>query len=177
MGRSAAFFLALLFWCACGAPARSWTLVCEAPIPATMVTRVDSATAFTGMSFRFKITTTARIDGVLVPRGTIGYGIVREVIGASNRDRNGSLILEMREVLYRKHVLQVMADPRESSLWAPATTLAERAVNYIPMAGLIRTAVNEVRHGRNVVIGPGFKFHVVSLGDPRNLAPCHKVGK
>ncbi|HEY5341236.1 MAG TPA: hypothetical protein VIK27_09440 [Candidatus Aquilonibacter sp.] len=176
MARRAALLL-LLLWCACTAPGRSWALVCNVAIPATMVTSVDSASAFPGMGFRFKITTTARIDGILVPTGTIGYGIVREVTAASNRDRNGSLTLEMREIPFDKQVIQVMADPRETSLWAPATTLAERAAGYLPVPGLLRTAVNEVRHGRNVVIGPGFNFHIVGLGDPRNLAPCHKVGQ
>ena len=168
--------VALLGFSFLSTPAPTWTLVCEAPIPATMVDKVDSATAFPGMVFRFKITTTARIDGVLVPDGTIGYGVVREVSGASNRDRNGSLVLEMREIPFQGKELEVTADPRESSLWAPATTLVDRAEGYLPIPGLVRTAVNEVRDGKNITIGPGFKFHVLSLNDPRNEAPCHKVG-
>ncbi|MDE2482197.1 MAG: hypothetical protein KGN02_08400 [bacterium] len=158
-------------------PARSWALVCEATIPATMVDRVDSATAYPGMRFRFKLTTTARLNGHLVPSGTIGYGYVRQVSAASNRNRNGSLVLEMREIIYHGIGIQVMADPRETTLWAPATTLAERAAGYMPLPGLFRTAVNQVRDGRNVTIGPGFKFHIVALGDPRTMEPCHKVGR
>jgi hypothetical protein len=159
------------------APARAWETMCNAAIPATMVDSVDSGTAYPGMQFRFKITTTARILGTLVPSGTIGYGYVREVSGASNRNRNGSLILEMRELIYRNRLIQVMADPRDSSTWAPAMTLTERATNYIPIAGLIRTAVNEVRDGKNIRIGPGFVFHVIGLGDPRKTRPCRKVGR
>ncbi|HUN28195.1 MAG TPA: hypothetical protein VMV65_00185 [Alphaproteobacteria bacterium] len=159
------------------APAGAWDLVCEAAIPATMVDKVDSATAYAGMVFRFKTTIAARVDNVLVPQGTIGYGVVREVTAASNHDRNGSLTLEIRELVDGNRVLQVMADPRETSLWAPAQTLTERASNYLPVPGIVRTAVNELRWGKNVVIGPGFNFHVVGLGDPRNLAPCHKVGR
>jgi hypothetical protein len=157
--------------------ARAWDLVCEAALPVTMVDKVDSATAFPGMVFRFKFTQTVRLDDVLVPQNTIGYGIVREVTAASNHDRNGSLTLEPRQVVLGKQILQVMADPRETSLWAPAQTLTERASNYVPVPGIVREAVNEVRWGKNVVIGPGFNFHVVGLGDPRNLAPCHKVGQ
>lgn len=142
-----------------------------------MVDRIDSATAFPGMIFRFKLTQTVRVDNVLVPEGTIGYGVVREVTAASNHDRNGSLTLEPRELIFGKLVLQVMADPREGALWAPAQTLVERGSNYLPVPGIVRTAVNEVRWGKNVVIGPGFNFHVVGLSDPRNLAPCHKVGQ
>ncbi|HTX57854.1 MAG TPA: hypothetical protein VMD47_12215 [Candidatus Acidoferrales bacterium] len=157
--------------------ARAWALVCEVPYPVTMVDRVDSATAFPGMVFRFKLTQTVRIGDELVPVNTIGYGVVREVTAASNHDRNGSLTLEPRELIFGKQILQVMADPREGSLWAPAQTLIERGTNYLPIPGIVRTAVNEVRWGKNVVIGPGFNFHVVSLGDARNLAPCHKVGQ
>jgi hypothetical protein len=142
-----------------------------------MVDSIDSASAFPGMAFRFKITVTARIDGVLVPSGTIGYGLVREVTAASNHDRNGTLVLEIRNLLYNGNVFEVMADPRDTSIWAPATTLTERATNYLPVPGLVRTAVNEVRYGRNVTIGPGFAFHIVALGDPGNPAPCHKVGQ
>jgi hypothetical protein len=142
-----------------------------------MVDSVDSATAFPGMTFRFKLTITARIDGVLIPSGTIGYGVVREVSAASNHNRNGTLVLEIRDLLYNGNVFEVMADPRDTSVWAPATTLTERATNYLPVPGLFRTAVNEVRYGRNVTIGPGFAFHIVALGAPGNPAPCHKVGQ
>lgn len=151
--------------------------MCEAPLPVTMVDRVDSATAFPGMIFRFKFTQTVRLDDVLVPQNTIGYGIVREVTAASNYDRNGSITLEPRQVVLGKQILQVMADPRENALWAPAQTLTERASNYVPVPGIVREAVNAARWGKNVVVGPGFNFHVVGLGDPRNLAPCHKVGQ
>jgi hypothetical protein len=169
--------LVVCFLALCSTQARAWVLVCEPAIDATMVDKVDSATAFPGMIFRFKITITARIDGILVPKDTIGYGVVREAEAASNHDRNGSLVLEMRELVFGKQIVPVVADPRDASLWAPGETLAERASGYLPVPGLVRTAVNEVRDGRNIVIGPGFNFHIVGFGDPRNTAPCHKVGQ
>jgi hypothetical protein len=142
-----------------------------------MVDTVDSGTAFPGMAFRFKITVTARIDGILVPSGTIGYGVVREVTGASNHGRNGTLVLEIRELLYGNQVLQVMADPRESTVWERATTLTQRASDLVPVPGFVREVYDEMRDGRNVSIGPGFTFHILALGDPRKIAPCHKVGE
>lgn len=154
----------------------AWTTTCSAPIPATMVDTVNSASAYPGQIFRWKITVAARIDNVLVPQDTIGYGVVREVTAASNHNRNGSLVLEMREIYYDHQMLQVMVDPRETAIWAPATTLTERATRYIPVPGIVRTAVNEFRDGRNVTIGPGLHFHVLSLPDPRTGSPCHKVG-
>ena len=157
-------------------PAPAWTLVCEAGIPATMVDTVDSATAYPGERFRFKITQPSNILGHIVGAGTIGYGYVRQASAASSHDRNGSLVLEMREVVSANTHIQVMADPRETSLWAPATSLAERAAGYVPIAGLIRTAANEVRNGRNVSLGAGFNFHVVGIGNVTQMQPCHKVG-
>jgi hypothetical protein len=154
----------------------AWALTCSAPIPATMVDTVQSATAYPGQIFRWKITVPARIDGIVIPEDTIGYGVVREVTAASNHDRNGSLVLEMREIYYDRKHLPVIADPRETSLWAPAATLLDRASGYIPVAGIVRTAVNEVRDGKNVTIGPGLNFHILSFPDPRTTSPCHKVG-
>ena len=174
--RVAAASALLLLVSLAAAPASAWTLVCEAGIPATMIDKVDSATAYPGMRFRFRITQPSNIDGRIVKAGAVGYGYVREVSAASNRDRNGSLALEVREIISGSTRLQVMADPREATLWAPATSLAERASGYVPIAGLIRTAVNTVRDGRNVTIGPGFNFHVVSIGNVTQMQPCHKVG-
>jgi len=142
-----------------------------------MIDKVDSATAYAGMVFRFKITITARIDDILVPQNTIGYGVVREVTAAGSHDRNGSLVLEMRELVYGNRVIQVMADPRDTSIWAPAQTITEAASGYLPVPGIVRTAVNDVRHGRNVTVGPGLTFHIVGLPDPRKDSPCHKVGQ
>ncbi|MGA7745500.1 MAG: hypothetical protein WCC70_13360 [Candidatus Aquilonibacter sp.] len=142
-----------------------------------MIDKIDSATAVPGTTFRFKITITARIDDILVPENTIGYGVVREVTSAGTHDRNGSLVLEMRELVYGKRIIQVMADPRDTSIWAPAATITEAATGYLPVPGIVRTAVNDVRHGRNVTVGPGLVFHIVGLPDPRNQAPCHKVGQ
>jgi hypothetical protein len=159
------------------APAHAYDVICEAAIPATMVDKIDSATAYPGMPFRFKITITARIDDVLVPENTIGYGVVREATAAGAHNRNGSIVLEMRELVLGKRLLQVMADPRDTSIWAPAATITEAATGYLPVPGIVRTAVDDVRHGRNVVVGPGLVFHIVGLPDPRNLAPCHKVGQ
>jgi hypothetical protein len=141
-----------------------------------MVDKLDSATAVPGTIFRFKTTITARIDDVLVPENTIGYGIVREVTPAGGHDRNGSLVLEFRELVYDNQILQVMADPRDVPMWEPQETVTEAAGDLAPVPGFVRTAVNAVRHGRNVTLGPGLIFHIVGLPDPRNQAPCHKVG-
>ncbi len=158
------------------APASAWVTQCNAAISATMVDKVDSGTAYPGMKFRWKTIEAGRFLGALVPKGTIGYGYVRDVTGASNRNRNGSLILEMRELVYRNHLIEVMIDPLTSNVWAPAMTIADRASNWLPIPGIVRTAVNEVRNGKNITIGPGFIFKVIALGDPRKTSPCRKVG-
>jgi hypothetical protein len=176
MQRCVAFVFVLAVAFGQSAPVRAWSTACNAAIPATMVDTVTSSTAYPGMRFRFRITISANLNGHLAPAGAIGYGFVREVTAASNRDRNGSLILAPREIVYGKQHIPVIADPRDTALWAPATTAADRASGYLPIPGIIRTAVNQVRNGKNVTIGPGFHFHVIALGDPRNSAPCRKVG-
>jgi len=150
--------------------------ICSAPIPATMVDTVKSATAYPGMPFHFKITVTARIDDVLVPENTIGRGFVRQVTPAGYHDQNGTLVLEMRELYFGNKVLQVIADPLDTAIWAPLATLTDAAEDLAPIPGLIRTAVNSVRKGRDVTIGPGFAFHIIGLPDPKAGSPCHKVG-
>ena len=162
---------------ALAAPANAWETVCSLSMPATMVDRVDSATAYPGMQFRFAITSDVNFFGTILPQNTIGYGYVMEVSAASNRNRNGSLILDMRSLEYRNKFYQVMIDPRDSTTWAPATTIGERASDYLPIPGIVRTAVNEVRDGKNIVIGPGFHFRIIALGDPRKYQPCRKVGQ
>jgi hypothetical protein len=146
-------------------------------MPATMVDSVDSGTAYPGMVFRFEITSDVNFFGTIIPENTVGYGYVREVSAASNRDRNGSLILEVRALIYKNKQYQVMIDPRDSSTWSPAITMGERASDYLPIPGVVRTAVNEVRNGKNITIGPGFHFRVVALGDPRKYSPCTKIGQ
>lgn len=155
----------------------AWETMCNAAIPAEMVDSISSASAYPGLVFRFKITTTANILGTIVPENTIGYGYVREVTAASNHDRNGSLVLDTRELIYKNKALPVINDPRDTAVWAPAETMTERATGYIPVPGIVRTAVNEVRHGKDVTLGPGFKFHIIGWGDPRKMHPCRKVGQ
>ena len=170
-----AFFLALL--AGQSGVGRAWETDCNAAIPVEMVDSVDSGTAYPGMLFRFKVSVDANLNGTLVPANTIGYGYVRSVSAASNRDRNGSLILEPREVVFKSHHIQVIADPLEGASFSPAQTLTERASGYVPIPGIVRTAVNEVRDGKNITIGPGYTFHVIALGDPRKTTPCRKVGQ
>lgn len=178
MQRCVVFFLlwALAFGTS-ALPARAWQTVCNAPIPVTMFDSVDSGSAYPGMRFRFRLTQTSNLNGHVVPVDTIGFGFVRAVTGASNRNRDGSLVLEPREIVYKNLHIQVMADPLEASLFSPSQTAADRASGYLPIPGIVRTAVNEVRNGRNITIGPGFNFHVIALGDPRTTAPCRKVGR
>ncbi len=168
--------LLLLLLLATASRANAWVTMCNAGIPATMVDSVSSATAYPGMVFRFKITVDANILGTIVPENTIGYGYVRAVTAASNHNRSGSLVLDTRELILGKKTIEVINDPRDASAWAPVESMTERASGYIPIAGIIRTAVNEVRHGKNITIGPGFSFHVIGWGDPRKMEPCRKVG-
>lgn len=162
-------FLAAL---ALAPPAHAATLRCVTAIPVTMIDAISSGTAAPGQRFRFKTTSAVLFGHVMIPKDTLGYGFVREVSAASNRMRNGSLVLEPRQLVAGKRHLPVMADPRESTLWAPAATMVDRASGYLPIPGILRTAVGEVSQGKNVTIGPGFRFHVLPLNDQTLQEPC-----
>ncbi len=161
---------------ACGAPARGAVKRCNSEVPVNMIYSVDSGKAFPWMRFRFRLNAAAILEGHAFPVDTIGYGYVRAVTAASNRNRNGLLVLEPREIIDGNLRVQVIADPRESAIFTPVETFGERASGYLPIPGILRTAVNQVRNGRNITIGPGFIFHVIALGDPRKMAPCRIVG-
>jgi len=176
MRRRVAFFF-LTFALSCGhQPAGAWETDCNAAIPAAMVDTVSSRTAYPGMPFRFRVTVSANLNGVIVPQDTIGWGYVRSVTGASNHGRDGSLLLEPRVVIYDNKQIPVMGYPLEGASWSPGTTLTERASGYVPVPGEVRTVVNEFRKGRDITVGPGSKFHVIALGDPRTAKICRKVG-
>ncbi len=74
-------------------------LTCYPLIPAQMVTTVDSARGFSGQVFQFKTTETVSSNGLNVPAASIGYGVVLNAIPASNRARNGIVVLEPRFLL------------------------------------------------------------------------------
>jgi len=137
-----------------------------------MIDTVDSMTAKPGQAFRFQTTEPGAIvvptepEGIPVPKGTIGWGVVRAVSAASRGNHYGTVTLEPRYlVLPKGKVMQVSMNPTLPSALASNTPGVEKAVSHvpIPIPGIAMTAVNTVRFGKNVRIGPGYTFSVVPI--------------
>jgi hypothetical protein len=56
-------------------------------------------------------------------------------------------------------------NPTLPAVWTPSEPLLQRAASHVPLPvpGIAMTAVNTVRWGRNIVLGPGFTFTVLPL--------------
>jgi hypothetical protein len=167
----AAFFLCgLVALAASATPARA-ALNCYTLIPATMVTTVTSAGGYSGEVFRFKTTAAATTNGVSVPAGTPGYGIVLNAVPASNRARNGIIVLEARYLLLGGRHLQITGDPRDASILSHGPSVLGEGAGVIPVPGL-GMALKEGIQGSNITIGPGYNFHVVPIGNLMQRGPC-----
>jgi hypothetical protein len=146
-------------------------LSCYPLIPATMLTTVASANGFSGQVFRFKTIGAVTSNGILVPAGTLGYGIVLSAIPASNRARNGIVVLEARYLIIGGERVQVTGDPRDGSILSHGASLFGIGAGAIPVPGL-GFALDEAIRGTNITIGPGYNFHVVPIGDLQERGPC-----
>lgn len=162
----------LFFALACSAarPA-SAALTCYPQIPATMLTTVTSQSGYSGEVFRFKITATTQSNGDSFPAGSIGYGVVLAAIPASNRARDGVVVLEPRFVVVNGRQIQVAGNPKDASILTHGPNPIAEGAGAIPVPGL-GLAVNEAIKGTNITIGPGYNFHVVPVGDLTQKAPC-----
>ena len=156
------------------APVRA-AKVCAWQIPSEMLSTVFSGNAHSGAPFRFKVAeSTALDDGTQVPAGTPGYGIIRAASSAGRHNRDGMLSLEPRYIVLEaangaERVVPVTMNPLLPVTWTPSEPLLNKAASHVPLPipGLVMTGVNMVRWGRNITLGPGFKFTVLPV---ENLA-------
>lgn len=167
----AALFLSMLVLACAGSARGEAALTCYPLIPATMLTTVASAHGFSGRIFQFKTTATVVSNGLHVRAGTPGYGIVLSAVPASNRARNGIIVLEARFLIVDGRQVQVTGDPRDASILTHGASLLGIGAGAIPVPGL-GLAIDEGIKGTNITIGPGYKFHVVPLGNLRKRGPC-----
>jgi hypothetical protein len=166
-------FLVLLVLAAAGAlPVRAaTTLTCYTEIPATMLTTVTSASGYSGQVFKFKTTSAIASNGTQISAGTIGYGIVLSAVPASNRARNGVIVLEPRFLWVNNHELQVAGDPRDASILTHGASVVTQGAGAVPLPGF-GAVFTEATHGSNITIGPGYNFHVVPIGNLQQQGPC-----
>ncbi len=145
-------------------------LTCYPLIPAQMVTTVDSAQGFSGQVFQFKTTETVSSNGLSVPAGSMGYGVVLNAIPASNRARNGIVVLEPRFLLVGGQQVQVAGDPADGSILTHDPSAIALGANVIPFGGGL--AASEAIKGTNITVGPGYSFHIVPIGNLQERGPC-----
>lgn len=132
--------------------------VTQVRIPVTMVSSVNSATAHVGDSFTFRTTESARVSNTFVPAGTLGYGVVTAVSHAVGTHR-GTLTLNPQ-------YLQLTSGARVDVVPASSgeTSYAARRHFFpgiVPVGPII--VVGGVQNpGRDVTIGPGTNFDVVT---------------
>jgi hypothetical protein len=160
-----------LVWAIAATSPAAADLHCYRLVPATMLTTVTSASGYSGEVFRFKTTATVVSNGVSIPAGALGYGIVLSAVPASNRARNGIVVLEARYVVAGGRQIQVTGDPRDASILTHGASALGVGTGAIPVPGL-GLAVNEAIKGTDITIGPGYNFHVVPIGDLQSRGPC-----
>ena len=157
-----------------------------------MLDKVDSKEARPGGEFRFRVTQTTQLSGVSVPAGSIGYGVVREADAAGRHNHDGSLALEPRYIILLRprpqagsHVkatketgtlsrVEVTMNPTLPVVWSPSEPLLQKGISHVPLPvpGIAMTAINTVRWGRNITLGPGFFFSVIPVGNLADGAIC-----
>ena len=168
---NATVFLSTLVLAVAGSARGDAALTCYPLIPATMLTTVASAHGYSGRVFEFKTTATVVSNGLQIRAGTRGYGIVLSAVPASNRARNGIIVLEARFLVVDGHHVQVTGDPRDASILTHGASLLGIGAGAIPVPGL-GLAIDEGIKGTNITIGPGYTFHVVPLGNLWQRGPC-----
>ena len=150
--------------------ARGDALTCYTLIPAEMMSTVNSRQGFSGQVFQFKTSQTVESDGFTVPAGTLGYGVVLNAIPASNRARNGIIILEPRFLIVDGQQVQVAGDPADASILTHDPSVAALGARAIPFGAGI--AADEGIKGTDITIGPGYTFHIVPIGNLQERGPC-----
>ncbi len=160
------------------APSRA-AKVCAYAMPADMVSSVSSGSSKAGEQFRFRIGEDIQLDdGTAVPAGTLGYGIVRAASSAGRHNRDGMVALEPRYLVLPNGSgvkrIEVTMNPMLPATWSPSEPLLNKAVSHVPLPvpGLVMTGVNTLRWGRNITLGPGFRFTVIPVGNLARGAVC-----
>lgn len=159
---------------AAATPARA-ALQCYPLIPAEMLTSVNSAAGFSGQVFQFKTSQTVSSNGTNFPAGSLGYGVVLNAVPASNRSRNGIIVLEPRFLLVDGQQVQVAGDPEDASILTHDPSAIALGARALPFgAGIV---ANEAIDGTNITVGPGYTFHVVPVGNLQERGPCMEPAK
>ncbi len=139
-------------------------------IPVQLIDTIDTAKARTGDIFRFQtIDTIIANDGISIPRGATGYGVVTFASAAGAHGKAGDLVVEVRYIEIPSHgQYQVTIDSESTSaVQAGATHNVSTSVAAIPVpyVGTAVGAFNYFHAGKNAVIKAGSRFIVVPVGN------------
>jgi len=140
-----------------------------------MYDTVDSARAKAGDVFTFVLVDPATTaDGTIVPRGTLGYGIVANAAHAGSGGRGGYLALETRFFVLDdgRHVQAIIdreSDQASSAIGASAN--APGILGWIPIVGYAVGGYDAMHHGKDATIPRGTRVGVF-IGDDAALGTC-----
>jgi hypothetical protein len=147
---------------------------------ATLVTRLDTATASPGDAFAFAIAHYVPAVGALpaIPKGAKGFGIIAYVQHARGGGVPGIMVVEPRYVKLADGArVPVMSDPAlERSVVALGSSgNAPGLLGYVPFVGIGVSGFNALHHGKELVLPPGTIFKVV-VGEGLASSACY-VGR
>jgi hypothetical protein len=136
---------------------------------------IDSARAHSGDPFTFALdrTVTTR-DGIEIPSGTLGYGIIATAAHAERGGRGGYLALETRfvELEDGRHVpiiIDRVNDTKSSAVGATAN--APGLLGLIPIVGYAVGGYDSLHHGKDATISRGTRIGVF-IGDDAARGAC-----
>ena len=146
-------------------------------IPVELLDRLDSATAQVGDRFHFRtIDTVLTHDRVLIPKGTIGYGLITYVQAAGAHAKPGQLMPEARYfALPHNKEYQITVDYNATHTGKTGDAPGIVGAAPIPFLGVAVGAFNYFHPGSNITIPIGFQFAVMPVGSLGVNVPCQEV--
>ncbi|HZX68541.1 MAG TPA: hypothetical protein VFE70_06630 [Candidatus Elarobacter sp.] len=136
---------------------------------------IDSSHAHSGDVFRFQVVDAMTApDGIAIPAGTTGYGLVANAAHAERGGRGGYLALEARFVVLPdgKHVQAIIDRVHdELSTAAGGSANAPGLLGLIPIVGYAVGGYDSLHHGKDATIPSGTRIGIF-LGDDAALGTC-----
>ena len=150
---------------------------CERVLVA-MDDNVDSAHAKSGDSFKFRLVDDAVTpEGIKLPSGTLGYGVVAISAHADKGGRGGYLAIETRFFVTPdgKHVPAIIDRANDNAASAVgASANAPGVLGLIPIVGYAVGGYDAMHHGRDATIPRGTRVGVL-IGDDAALGACRPL--
>ncbi|HZO93726.1 MAG TPA: hypothetical protein VFB22_08130 [Candidatus Baltobacteraceae bacterium] len=140
-----------------------------------LLDNIDTSTAQPGESFRIQTVDPARTsDGIDVPIGVLGYGVVAIAHHADRGGKGGYVVIETRYLALPdgRHV-QATLDWKEAAN-ATATGSSRNVpgiVGWIPFSGYVLGPYGFLHHGADITIQRGARLEVL-LGDDVASGAC-----